>query len=209
MRRCRRRIVDSGNFDWEAQGDKFACLVEPDPSYHGVSYTKEFGKAAFITTAVAQLMRDLGSIPSPQNAFYLNLGLESLHVRVPRHCENALAVARFLEGHKKVSWINYPDLRAANTTLAKSICRQEPRAFSFGVRGGRRLQVYEALSSPRSKRMSPTRIPACCTRKLDPQAAYRRAARRSRCGSIIRLSVGIENEDIIADVHRRLKRHKT
>ena len=103
-------IVDSGNFDWNAYPDKFPGLCTPDESYHGVIYTEKFGKAAYITKATTQLMRDLGSIQSPQNAFLLNVGLETLHLRVARHCENAEKVARFLNTHEKVAWVNYAGL---------------------------------------------------------------------------------------------------
>lgn len=103
-------IVDSGNFDWEAHADKFPGLTTPDESYHGIIYTKKFGKAAYITKATAQVMRDLGSIPSPQNSFLLNIGLETLHLRMPRHCENAQKVAEYLQSREDVAWINYPGL---------------------------------------------------------------------------------------------------
>ena len=104
-------IVDSGKFDWMAHADKFPGLCTPDDSYHGITYAERFGKeGAFITKATAQLMRDFGSIQSPQNAFYLNLGLESLHVRMKRHCENGLAVAKFLEANDKIDWVTYPGL---------------------------------------------------------------------------------------------------
>ncbi|MBE5970424.1 MAG: O-acetylhomoserine aminocarboxypropyltransferase/cysteine synthase [Lachnospiraceae bacterium] len=105
-------IVDSGNFDWEAHADKFPGLTTPDESYHGITYTKKFGKLAYITKATVQLMRDLGPMQSPQNAFYLNLGLESLHVRMPKHCENAKKVAEFLESNDKVAWVNCPMLKS-------------------------------------------------------------------------------------------------
>ena len=105
-------IVDSGNFDWDAYGDKFHGLTTPDESYHGVTYTKKFGKAAYITKATVQLMRDLGSVQSPQNAFLLNVGLETLPLRVERHCANAQAVAEFLERHEQVAWVNYPGLKS-------------------------------------------------------------------------------------------------
>lgn len=101
-------IIDSGNFDWMAHADKFPGLTTPDASYHGITYAKRFGKAAYITKATAQLMRDLGSIPSPMNAFLLNVGLETLHLRMSRHCENATRVAEFLSAHEKVAWVNYP-----------------------------------------------------------------------------------------------------
>ena len=103
-------IVDSGNFDWNAYADKFPGLTTPDESYHGITYTERFGKGAYITKATSQLMRDLGAIQSPQNAFYLNMGLESLHVRVQRHCENAYAVAKYLKENEKVLWVHYTDI---------------------------------------------------------------------------------------------------
>ncbi len=104
-------IVDSGNFDWNAYADKFPGLTTPDESYHGITYAEKFGQAgAFITKCTAQLMRDLGSIPSPMNSYILNLGLESLHVRMPRHCENALKAAQFLANHEKVAWVDYAGL---------------------------------------------------------------------------------------------------
>ena len=105
-------IVDSGNFDWGAHRDKFPGMTEPDPSYHGLAYYESFGKAAFITKATVQLMRDLGSIQGPQNAFLLNLGLETLHLRMRRHCENAQKVAEYLVNHPKVAWVNYPGLKS-------------------------------------------------------------------------------------------------
>ena len=106
-------IVDSGNFDWDAHADKFPGLTQPDESYHGLTYTKAFGKMAYMTKATAQLMRDLGSIQSPENAFLLNLGLETLHLRVPRHCENAQKVAEWLEANPKVKWVNYCGLKSS------------------------------------------------------------------------------------------------
>ena len=103
-------IVDSGNFDWEAHHDRFTGLTEPDESYHGIIYTRKFGKLAYITKATSQLMRDLGSIQSPQNAFLINVGLETLHLRMPKHCENALKVAAYLKSREDVAWVNYPGL---------------------------------------------------------------------------------------------------
>ena len=118
-------IVDSGNFDWAAYGDKFSGLTTPDETYHGIVYTEKFGKAAYITKATSQLMRDLGSIQSPQNAFLLNLGLESLHLRMPRHCENAVKMAQYLQGHEKVAWVNCPSLPVKIMTSFRNICRME------------------------------------------------------------------------------------
>ncbi|MBQ9066472.1 MAG: PLP-dependent transferase, partial [Clostridia bacterium] len=133
-------IIDSGNFDWMAHADKFPGLCTPDDSYHGITYAEKFGKeGAYITKATAQLMRDLGSIQSPQNAFYLNLGIESLMVRMPRHCENAQKVAEFLQGNEHIAWVNYPGLpgnkyyERAQKYLPNGSCG----VISFGVKGGR------------------------------------------------------------------------
>ena len=133
-------VVDSGRFDWEANADKFPGLTQPDESYHGLVYTQAFGPAAYITKCTVQLMRDLGSIPSPQNAFLLNLGLETLHLRVPRHCENAQAVAEFLEGHPEVAWVNYAGLPSSKYyDLAQRQFRkgQSCGVVTFGIKGGR------------------------------------------------------------------------
>ena len=136
-------IVDSGNFDWEAHADKFPGLTQPDESYHGIIYTQKFGKGAYITKATSQLMRDLGSIQSPQNAFLLNVGLETLHLRVPRHCENALKVAQYLKNHEKVAWVRYagleddPYYELAQKYLPNGTCG----VLSFGLKGGRDVSV--------------------------------------------------------------------
>ena len=136
-------IVDSGNFDWAKYGDKFHGLTTPDESYHGVTYTEKFGKKAYITKATVQLMRDLGSIQSPMNAFLLNIGLETLHLRVPRHCENALKVASWLEQNDKVAWVNYPGLKGnkyyelAQKYMPNGTCG----VISFGLKGGRDVSV--------------------------------------------------------------------
>ena len=122
--------MDSGNFDWSAHAEKFPGLTTPDASYHGITYTEKFGKMAYITKATSQLMRDLGSIQSPQNAFYLNLGLESLAVRMKRHCENALAVAKFLENCEDVAWVKYAGLEMMRTMhLPKNIVLTVLAAF--------------------------------------------------------------------------------
>ena len=132
-------IVDSGNFDWDKYGDKFHGLTTPDDSYHGLTYTKAFGKGAYITKATVQLMRDLGSIQSPQNAFLLNIGLETLHLRVQRHCENAQRVAEYLENNPDIAWVNYPGLKSnkyyeiAQKYLPDGSCG----VLSFGLKGGR------------------------------------------------------------------------
>ena len=134
-------IVDSGNFNWMEHAEKFPGLCMPDESYHGIVYAEKFGQGkAFITKATAQLMRDFGAIQSPQNAFLLNLGLESLHVRMPRHCENGLAVAKFLKQHPKVAWVTYPGLEGdeyyelAQKYMPHGTCG----VVSFGVEGGRK-----------------------------------------------------------------------
>ena len=131
-------IVDSGNFDW-TQNDKFKGLTTPDDSYHGVTYTERFGQGAYITNCVVQLMRDLGSIPSPQNAFLLNLGLETLPLRVKKHCENALAVARYLSESDKVTWVSYPGLETDSQyeIAQKYMPDGTSGVISFGVKGGR------------------------------------------------------------------------
>ncbi len=136
-------IVDSGNFDWEMHADKFPGLTTPDESYHGIVYTKKFGKLAYITKATAQLMRDLGSIQSPQNAFLLNVGLETLHLRVPRHCENALKVAQYLSEHEKVAWVNYPGLdgNKYHALAEKYMPDGSCGVIAFGLKGGRAVSV--------------------------------------------------------------------
>lgn len=205
-------IIDSGNFDWEAQGDKFAGLVKPDESYHGISYTKKFGKGAFITKATVQLMRDLGSVPSPQNAFYLNLGLDTLHLRVPRHCENALAAARFLEGHKNVAWINYPGLESGkyHALAQKYMPSGTSGVMAFGLRGGRAAAV-KFMDSLKLASIE-THVADARTCLLHPAGTTHRQLtdeQLAACGvspDLIRLSVGIENiEDIIADLAQALE----
>ena len=133
-------IVDSGKFDWNAHADKFPGLTTPDESYHGVTYTERFGLAgAYITKATVQLMRDLGSIPSPQNCYYLNIGLETLPLRMKQHCSNALAVAQFLQSHEKVAWVKYPGLEGDqyHAMAAKYMPNGTCGVVSFGVKGGR------------------------------------------------------------------------
>ena len=136
-------IVDSGNFDWAAHADKFPGLTTPDETYHGIVYTEKFGKAAYITKATSQLMRDLGSIPSPQNSFILNLGLETLPLRVERHCENALAAAKYLQAHEKVAWVSCPMLEGdKHYALAKKYMPNGTcGVITFGLKGGREEAV--------------------------------------------------------------------
>ena len=205
-------IVDSGKFDWMAHADKFPGLCTPDDSYHGITYAERFGKeGAFITKATAQLMRDFGSIQSPQNAFYLNLGLESLHVRMKRHCENGLAVAKFLEANDKIDWVTYPGLESDKyySLAQKYLPNGSCGVVSFGVKGGRKaaeefmkklklIAIETHVADARS----------CC---LHPASATHRQmndAELEACGitaNLVRLSCGLENaEDLIADIQQAL-----
>ena len=205
-------IVDSGKFDWMAHADKFPGLCTPDDSYHGITYAEKFGKeGAFITKATAQLMRDFGSIQSPQNAFYLNLGLESLHVRMKKHCENGLAVAKYLQSSDKIDWVTYADLpgdkyhELAKKYLPNGTCG----VVSFGVKGGRKaaeefmkklklIAIETHVADARS----------CC---LHPANATHRQMNDDEliaCGitnNLVRLSCGLEDaEDLIADIKQAL-----
>ena len=206
-------IVDSGKFDWNKYADKFPGLTTPDDSYHGVTYTERFGlEGAYITKATVQLMRDLGSIQSPQNAFYLNIGLESLHVRVPRHCENALAVAKFLEENDKVAWVNYPGLpgnkyyERAQKYMPNGTCG----VISVGLKGGR--TAAEAFMKELKIAMIATHVADAHSCVLHPASATHRQMTDEELVAagvgpdLIRLSVGIESvEDIIEDVANALK----
>ena len=205
-------IVDSGNFDWEAHADKFPGLTQPDETYHGIIYTQKFGKGAYITKATAQLMRDLGSIQAPQNAFLLNVGLETLHLRVPRHCENAKKVASYLKGHDKVAWVNcamlegdkYYDL--AQKYMPDGTCG----VITFGLKGGRDASV---------KMMDSLKLCAIVTHVADARTCVLHPASHTHrqmneqelleAGvqpDLIRFSVGIENaDDIIADLEQALE----
>ena len=205
-------IVDSGNFDWLAHADKFPGMCTPDDSYHGITYAKKFGKAGYITKATAQLMRDFGSTPAPQNAFILNLGLESLHVRMARHCENGLAVAKFLKDHPMVDWVSYPSLEGdkyyslAKKYLPSGSCG----VVSFGVKGGRKaaeafmkkLKIFAIETHVADAR-------SCC---LHPASATHRQMndeelRAAGVGpELVRLSCGLESAaDLIADLASALE----
>lgn len=204
-------IVDSGNFDWLAHADKYPGLCTPDDSYHGVTYAKDFGKAGYITKCTAQLMRDLGSIQSPQNAFLLNLGLETLALRVKRHCDNALEVAKFLEADSRVSWINYPALPSSKyyKLAEKYLPHGTSGVIAFGVKGGRDAAV---------KFMDSLNLGAIVTHVADTRTCLLHPASTTHrqmtdeqlieagvTPDLIRLSVGIENpEDIIADIDQAL-----
>ena len=205
-------IVDSGNFDWEAHADKFPGLTQPDESYHGIIYTQKFGKGAYITKATSQLMRDLGSIQSPQNAFLLNVGLETLHLRVPRHCENALKVAQYLKNHEKVAWVRYagleddPYYELAQKYLPNGTCG----VLSFGLKGGREVSV--GFMDKLKLAAIVTHVADARTCVLHPASHTHRQMNEQELieagvqPDLIRFSVGIENaEDIIADLEQALE----
>ncbi len=203
-------IVDGGRFDWAASG-KFPEFTVPDESYHGVIYTERFGDAAFITKARAQLMRDLGSSPSPTNAFLLNLGLETLHLRIMRHSENAKKVAEFLENDKRVSWINYPGLESSpyKPLVDKYLPLGASGVVSFGVKGGRAAAV-RFLDSLKLAAIV-THVADARTCALHPASSTHRQLTDEQLleggvkPDLVRLSVGIENaEDIIADIDNAL-----
>ena len=204
-------VVDSGNFDWEAHADKFPGLTQPDESYHGLTYTKAFGKMAYITKATAQLMRDLGSIQSPENAFLLNLGLETLHLRVPRHCENAQKVAEWLEANPKVKWVNYCGLKSSKYyELAQKIYAERfMRCHRLGLKGSR----DEAIKFMDSLKLAciVTHVADARTCVLHPASHTHRQLSDEQLleagirPDLIRFSVGIENaDDIIADIEQAL-----
>lgn len=205
-------IVDSGNFDWEKYHDKFPGLTEPDESYHGLAYTKSFGKDAYITKATVQLMRDLGSIQAPQNAFLLNIGLETLHLRVPRHCENAQKVAEYLEKRPEVAWVNYSGLKSSPYyELAQKQFRdgQSCGVVTFGLKGGRDVAI---------KFMDSLKLCCIATHVADARTCVLHPASHTHrqlsdeqllaAGiqpDLIRFSVGIEDaDDIIADIEQAL-----
>ena len=205
-------IVDSGNFDWDAHAEKFPGLTTPDETYHGLVYTERFGKGAYITKATAQMMRDLGSIQSPQNAFLLNVGLETLHLRMPRHCENALKAATYLKNHDKVAWVNCPSLPGdkyydlAQKYMPNGTCG----VITFGVKGGRDACV---------KMMDALKMIAIVTHVADSRSCVLHPASHTHrqmndqelmeAGvqpDLIRFSVGTENiDDIIDDLKQALE----
>jgi len=204
-------IVDSGNFDWEAYADKYPGLTTPDESYHGLIYTKAFGKKGYIMKATSQLMRDLGSIPSPFNSFLLNLGLETLHLRVPQHCRNAQKVAEYLEANDKVAWVNYSGLKSnkyydlAQKYLPNGSCG----VIAFGLKGGRDVSI---------RFMDSLKMIAIVTHVADARTCVLHPASHTHrqltdeqlieagvAPDLIRLSVGIEDvRDILADIEQAL-----
>lgn len=204
-------IVDSGNFDWEAYADKYPGLTEPDESYHGLIYTKAFGKKGYIMKATSQLMRDLGSIPSPFNSFLLNLGLETLHLRVPQHCRNAQKIAEYLEANDKVAWVNYSGLKSnkyydlAQKYLPNGSCG----VIAFGLKGGRDVSI---------RFMDSLKMIAIVTHVADARTCVLHPASHTHrqltdeqlieagvAPDLIRLSVGIEDvRDILSDIEQAL-----
>ncbi len=203
-------IVDSGNFDWAASG-KFPEFTTPDDSYHGVVYTEKFGKAAFITKARVQLMRDLGSSPSPQNAFLLNLGLETLHLRMRQHSDNALKVATFLANDSRVAWVNYPGLPTSEykPLVDKYLPDGASGVISFGVKGGREAAI-RTLDSLKLAAIV-THVADARTCALHPASTTHRQLTDEQLkeggigADLIRLSIGIENAaDIIEDLDQAL-----
>ncbi|NJP41343.1 O-acetylhomoserine aminocarboxypropyltransferase/cysteine synthase [Oscillospiraceae bacterium HV4-5-C5C] len=204
-------IVDSGNFDWLAHKDKFPGLTQPDPSYHGLVYAEAFGKGAYITKATAQLMRDFGSTQSPQNAFYLNLGLESLPLRMQRHCQNGQAVATFLSQQEQVAWIDYPDLPGDryHALAQKYLPHGSCGVMAFAVKGGREAAI---------RFMDSLKLITIVTHVADSKTCLLHPASHTHrqltdeqlresgiAPDLIRLSVGVENsEDLIADLRQAL-----
>ncbi|QNM05642.1 O-acetylhomoserine aminocarboxypropyltransferase/cysteine synthase family protein [Qiania dongpingensis] len=204
-------IVDSGNFDWMAVKEKFPGLTTPDDSYHGLVYAEAFGKKAYIMKATAQLMRDLGAIQSPQNAFLLNVGLETLHLRVPRHCENAQKVAEYLEANEQVAWVNYPGLKSspyyerAQKYMPNGTCG----VIAFGLKGGRELSIR--FMDNLKLACIVTHVADARTSVLHPASHTHRQLSDEQLieagvkPDLIRFSVGIENaDDIIADIEQAL-----
>ena len=205
-------IVDSGNFDWTKYPDKFPGLTTPDESYHGVIYTERFGKSAYIQKATAQLMRDLGSVQSPQNAFYINLGLETLALRMNRHCSNALAVAKYLESNEHVAWVNYSDLESSeyHALQQKYMPNGSCGVISFGLKGDKatavkfmdQLKMIAIVTHVADARTSVLH-PASHTHRQMNEEQLREAGVQP---DLIRLSVGIENvNDIIEDLEQAMK----
>ena len=204
-------LVDSGNFDWEAHADKFPGLTTPDASYHGLTYTKKFGKAAYITKAVTHLMRDLGSMQSPQNAFYLNLGLQTLHLRIRRVTESALKVATFLKNHPAVAWIRYPDLPddPEHAKQLKYLPEGSCGVMCIGLKGGRDFdnRFMDALKLITIE----THVADCYSCILHPASHTHRqlSDEQLRAAGIdpglMRVSIGLEDpDDIIADLSNAL-----
>jgi len=204
-------IVDSGNFDWMAHADKFPGLTTPDESYHGITYATKFGKGAYITKATAQLMRDFGCIQSPQNAYYIQLGLESLAVRMKRHVENAQKIAEYLESDDRIAWVKYPGLKSdENYELAQKYCPNGTcGVMCFGVKGGRDASI-RFMDSLKLSTIA-THVADCKTLLLHPASHTHRQLSDEQlieagiAPDLIRFSVGLENaDDIIEDIKQAL-----
>lgn len=204
-------IVDGGKFDWMAYADKFPGLCTPDDSYHGIVYTEKFGKAAYITKATSQLMRDLGSIQSPQNAFLVNVGLETLPLRMERHCYNAQKCAEFLENHEKIAWVNYPGLPGNKyyETAKKYMPNGTCGVISFGLKGGRKaaaemmdhLQLAAIVTHVADARTSVLHPASHTHRQMNDEQLKEAGV----APEMVRLSVGLEHiDDIIADLAQAL-----
>ena len=205
-------VVDSGNFDWTKHRDRFPGLTTPDETYHGTVYTESFGKAAYIVKMTTNLMRDLGSIPSPQNAFYLGIGLETLHLRMERHFQNALALAKHLENHPKVSWVSFSGLEndSQHEIAEKYLPNGSCGVIAFGVKGGREAAI---------KFMDSLKLAAIVTHVADSRTCVLHPASTTHrqmndeelaaagiSQDLVRMSVGIEDiDDIIADVDQALE----
>ncbi|MCR5325047.1 MAG: O-acetylhomoserine aminocarboxypropyltransferase/cysteine synthase [Lachnospiraceae bacterium] len=206
-------IVDSGNFDWMAHKDKFPGLTTPDESYHGIIYAEKFGKAAYITKATSQLMRDFGSIQSPMNAFYLNVSLESLAVRMARHCSSALKVAKFLDSQEKVAWVKYADLESSpEHALQQKYCPNGTcGVIAFAVKGGREAAIrfmdnlkFAFIETHVADAKTALLHPASHTHRQMSDEQLREAGVEP---DLIRFSVGLENpDDIIADLQQALEK---
>ena len=206
-------VVDSGNFDWQAYPDKFKGLTTPDESYHGLTYTKSFGKMAYTTKLVSQLMRDLGSIPGPQNSFLLNIGLETLHLRMRQHCENAQKVAEWLEKNDKVAWVNYAGLPSnkyhalAQKYMPNGTCG----VIAFGLKGTREDAIkfmdnldFISIVTHVADARTCVLHPASHTHRQMSDEQLREAG---VAPDLVRLSVGIENaEDIINDLQQAMEK---
>ena len=204
-------IVDSGNFDWSKYPERFQGLCTPDDSYHGITYTEKFGRAAYLTKATVQLMRDLGSIQSPQNAFYLNLGLETLPVRVERHCKNALEIAKYLKSNPKVAWVHYADLPddEYHDMMEKYMPNGTCGVLSFAVKGGRDAAIRFMDSLKLINIVTHVADAKSCL--LHPASHTHRQLTEEQlieagvAPDLIRLSVGIEDvNDLIADIEQAL-----
>jgi len=202
-------IVDSGKFSWG--NGKYPELTEPDESYHGVVYTRDFGESAYITKARVQLMRDLGCTPNPTGMFLLNNNLESLHVRMARHCENALAVAQYLEGHEKISWVNYPKLPSSTeyARAEKYLPNGASGVISFGIKGGRAAATRFMDSLQMAAIV--VHVADCRTCVLHPASTTHRQLTDEQLADagigadLIRMSIGIEHiDDILADIEQAL-----